>query len=87
MALYFLHITEGEEFIPDLEGIERHDFAAIRKAAIDGVNDLIADAVKNGDRDYRGRLDVEDEHGFKVLTLTFACPVQIEVTGPLIEGR
>ena len=80
MPLYFLHITEGDEFIPDPEGIERHDLAAVQKAALDGVSDLIADAVKKGDRDYRGRLDVEDENGEKVLTLTYACPVQIEVT-------
>ena len=83
MPLFFLHIIEGDEFIPDPEGIDRPDLAAVQKAALDGASALIADAVRKGERDYRGRLDVEDEHGNKVLTLTFACPVQIEAIPPL----
>lgn len=80
MAIYFFHVTEGDEFIPDPEGIEQIDLAAVQKAAIEGVGALIAEAVTKGERNYRGRFDVEDEHGVKVLTLTFACPIQIEIT-------
>ena len=80
MALYFIHLTEGDEFIVDLEGIERADDAAIQQAAMEGVSGLVSDAVKNGVRDYQGRLNVEDEFGANVLTLTFACPVQVDAT-------
>ena len=79
LAIYFFHITEGDEFIPDPEGIEQTDLAAVQKAAIDGASALIAEAVTKGERNYRGRFNVEDEHGEKVLTLTFACPIQIEM--------
>lgn len=87
MSIYFFHITEGTEFFSDEEGIEQPDLAAVRKAAIEGASALIAEAVRNGERDYRGQLDVKDEHGEKVLTLTFACPVQIEVAPLLAAGN
>jgi len=77
-----MHMTEGDEFIPDLEGIELPNIAAIQKAAIAGASGLIAEAVKQGRRDYSGRFDVEDEHGQKLLTLTFACPIHIELASP-----
>ena len=48
MPVYFFHITEGDEFIPDLEGIELPHMAAIQKAAIAGASGLIAEAVKGG---------------------------------------
>lgn len=87
VPIYFLHLTEGDEYTPDPEGIERRDIAAVQKAAIEAASDLIADAAKKGDYDYRGRLDVEDAHGSSVLTLTFACSVQIEVATLSAENR
>lgn len=86
MAIYFFHITEGDEFIPDPEGIEQPDLAAVHRAAIDGANALIAEAVTKGERNYRGRFNVTDERGEQVLTLTFACPVEMKVTPPLMES-
>lgn len=79
VSVYFFHITEGNEFTPDTEGIEQRDLAAVRKAVIEGASGLIAEAVMKGERDYRGRFDVEDERGEKVLTLTFACAIQIDI--------
>ncbi len=61
MPLHFLHIREGGDFIPDLEGIERGDLAAVERATIESANALIAEEVKRGRRDYRGRFEVEDE--------------------------
>lgn len=60
-AHLFLHVTEGEELTPDLEGVDRADACAAQKAAIDGVSELIAEAVKMGERNYKGRIDAEDE--------------------------
>jgi hypothetical protein len=82
LAIYYFHITEGDEFIPDPEGIEQADLAAVHKAAIEAASALIAEAVKKGDRNYQGRFDVRNEHGEQVLTLTFACPIHIEVVSP-----
>ena len=82
MPRYFLNVTEGADFIPDQEGVERDDFAAVQREAIQGVSDLIAEAVKSGNHDYEGRLDVQNERGETVLTVTFACPVQMQITAP-----
>jgi hypothetical protein len=82
LAIYYFHITEGDEFIPDPEGIEQADLAAVHKSSVEAASALIAEAVKKGNRDYRGQLDVQNEHGEQVLTLTFACPIHIVVTSP-----
>lgn len=86
MPIYYFHITEGDEFIPDPEGIEKADLVAVQKAAVEGARGLIAEAVKKGIRDYQGRFDVKDEHGEQVLTLTFSCPIHIEVMPPLDDA-
>lgn len=83
VPLYFLQVTEGSELIPDEGGIERNDLAEVQKAAIDGASALIADAVMRGERDYEGRIDVEDEQGGKLLSVTFACPIRIRIAPPL----
>lgn len=83
MGIYFFNIVEGDEYIPDPEGIERSSLAAVQKMAVDGASGLIAEAVKKGERNYRGRLQVTDEHGATVLTLAFACPIMIEAMPPL----
>jgi hypothetical protein len=35
----------------------------------------MVDAVIRDERNYQGRLDVEDGQGQRVLTVTFACPI------------
>jgi hypothetical protein len=86
MPMYFFHIREGEEVIPDLEGAELPDIAAARKAAIGGASALMAEAVIRDERNYQGRLDVEDGQGQRVLTVTFACPIQIDME-PCLSDR
>lgn len=44
MCIYFFNIVEGDEYIPDLEGIERSSLAAVQKMAIAGASGLIAEA-------------------------------------------
>ncbi|MBD8549009.1 DUF6894 family protein [Sphingomonas sp. CFBP 8760] len=87
MPIYFFHITEGDQVVTDLEGTERPDIAAVQKTAIESAGGLITEAVRNGVRNYQGRFDVEDEHGNPVLTLTFACPIQMEVRLPSEPAR
>jgi hypothetical protein len=79
MPIYFLHLTEEQQVIADTEGIQLPDVAAVEQAAIRSARDLIAEAVRMGDRNYKGRLDAKNEHGTQVLTLRFDCTVQIDV--------
>jgi hypothetical protein len=82
LPIYYFHITEGDEFIPDPQGIEQAGLASVHKSAVEAASALIAEAVKKGERDYRGQIDVRNEHGEQVLTLTFACPIHIVITSP-----
>lgn len=85
MTIYFFNIIEGNEYISDLEGIDCSDLAAVQKAAIAGASGLIAEAVKKGEQDYRGRFEVADERGATVLSLAFACPITIKIIPPLAK--
>jgi hypothetical protein len=85
LAVYFFHVTQGDRFISDPEGIEQTDLAAVKKAAVEAANALIAEAIAKGERNYRGRFDVGDEHGEKVLSLKFACQTQVEIQ-PLTDN-
>jgi hypothetical protein len=76
--VYFFHLTEGDEVILDPDGSMLADLAAAQKVALEGVRSLVAEAVINGEQDYRGSLNVEDEHGAKLFTVNFACPIHIE---------
>ena len=86
MPTYFVHITEGDELIPDPEGIKCANLSAIQEEAIRSARALINEAVEKGKRDYKGRLDVEDENGAKLLTVTFSCVVQLEIVPPSVAG-
>jgi hypothetical protein len=79
MPIYFFHTKEGDQVINDPEGIERPHMAAVQKAAIQWASSLIAEAVGNGDANYHCRINVEDESGRSVMTVTFASHVQIEI--------
>ncbi|WP_380872420.1 hypothetical protein ACFB49_33570 [Sphingomonas sp. DBB INV C78] len=78
MAMFFFHLTEGDEVIPDTEGLDRADLAAVEKEAVAGASALVAEAVQNGETDYWGRLDVENVSGERLLSLTFACSIHID---------
>ena len=82
MRTYHFHMTEGDKVFPDTEGVELPDSAAAQREAIHAASGLMAEAVNNGEFDYRGRIDVEDEHGRKVLMLAFACPITVEMAPP-----
>lgn len=87
MPIYFFHITEGEEYIPDPQGLEQPNLAAAQQEASYSASGLIAEAVRAGVCDYQGRLDVENERGEKVFTMMYACSVHTEVIAPSPGGR
>jgi hypothetical protein len=82
MARYFLHLTEGTQVSADTEGIQLPDLAAMEKVAFCSARDLIAEAVRMGEHNYQGHLDVDDEHGDRVLTLRFSCTIHMDVVPP-----
>lgn len=82
MALFFFNITEGDNAIPDPEGIECSSMEAVQTAAFQGLSGLISEAVYKGERGYKGQVEVKDEYGAKVLTLVVSCPITVHVADP-----
>lgn len=75
---YFFHLSEGHETILDQVGTELPDLDAAHELALKTIGALVSEAVAAGDPSYEGVLDVEDEHGRRLLTFSFACPVTIK---------
>jgi hypothetical protein len=75
---YFFHLTEGDEVTFDQDGIDLPDVRAAQMVALRTIGELVAEAVANGERNYHGAIQVQDDEGGTMLTFTFACPVNIE---------
>ena len=82
MPLYFFHIKEGDEVLHDKEGVDHPDLEAARAEAIEGIRQIVGDAVMFGsplrlDRE----MHVVDDAGETLLKFTFRGVVDFN------EGR
>lgn len=71
MARYFLHVRDGTDEVLDPEGIELPENAIIGMA-LASARDCIAADVHRGEIDLRYRIDVHNESGDVVHSLSFA---------------
>ena len=62
---------------PDEEGQELPNLAAAHLKAIDYVRDLASAAVRQGRLDLKHRIDVEDDEGKVLLTVTFGDAIEV----------
>ncbi len=76
MPRFFFHVYD-DIVAQDEEGTELPNLAAARLHALMGARDLIAEQVRHGHFELSHWIDVIDEHGEKVLTLTFRDAVDI----------
>jgi hypothetical protein len=74
---YFFHVYD-DVIAHDEEGAELPNLAAARLNALKGARDLISDQVRRGYFVLSHWIDVVDEQGEKVLTLTFGEAVDIK---------
>jgi hypothetical protein len=74
---YFFHVYD-DIIAHDEEGAELPNLAAARLNALRGARDLIAEQVKHGYFVLSHWIDVMDENGGKVLTITFKDAVDIK---------
>ena len=77
MPRYFFHVYD-DVIAHDEEGAELPNLAAARLNALKGARDLISDQVRRGYIVLSHWIDVVDEQGEKVLTLTFGEAVDIK---------
>ncbi|HEX4736097.1 MAG TPA: hypothetical protein VH331_00890 [Allosphingosinicella sp.] len=78
MVRYYLHFRDGTDESLDPEGREFSDIQAVRRAALEGARDVIANEIKSGGvMDLRYRIEVENEAGTIVHRLAFKDAVTI----------
>jgi hypothetical protein len=73
---FYFHVYD-DVIAQDEEGMELPNLAAARLNAIRGARDLIAEQVRHGHFVLSHWIDVVDEQGEKVLTVTFREAVDI----------
>ena len=76
MANYRFHVLNDID-APDEEGQELDNLAAAHLKAIDYARDLASAAVRQGRLDLTHRIDIEDEAGTTLLTVTFADAIEV----------
>ena len=76
MPRYYFHIYD-DVIAEDEEGTELPNLAAARLNALQGARSLIADQVKHGYLVLSHWIDVMDEQGEQVLTITFRDAVDV----------
>jgi hypothetical protein len=75
VPLYFFNVRGGPSPAEAEEGWSHADEAAARSAAIDAARALIASEALDGILDLKSRIDVEDEAGRLIFTVTFKSVV------------
>jgi tryptophanase len=77
MALFYTHVLQGQEWIRDLEGIQRRGLKQVEHEALEGARELLAADIKNGHLNLDGAIAVEDENGFEIHRLLFSDAVSV----------
>ncbi len=77
MPRYFFHIYD-DLIAHDEEGVELPNVSAARLNALIGARSLIAEQVKRGYLVLSHWIDVVDEHGEPVMTVTFGDAVDVK---------
>lgn len=76
MAKYFMHLRDGVDEIIDPDGIHM-PVEAIARKALEAARDCMTGDVKGGSLDLRYRIDVHDEAGNLVHSISFKDALDI----------
>jgi hypothetical protein len=83
MPRFHLHLHNRIGVSQDEEGEEFPHLAAARERAIASIRDILAEEVKGGVVDLRGRVEIADPHQEVLAVVPFADAVELH----LEEGR
>lgn len=86
MPKYYFNIQDTE-FYPDEEGQELADHAAAFKEAISAARELACGEVMRGQLEPHHRIEVVDEDGQAVATVTYADAAGIVMDGIASDAR
>jgi hypothetical protein len=76
MPQFHFHILNDID-VPDEEGLEFPNLAAAHLKAIEFVRDLASASVRQGRLDLKHRIDIEDDEGAVLLTVTFEDAIEV----------
>jgi hypothetical protein len=76
MPRYLFHVINDID-APGEEGVELANLAMAHLKAIDAARDLASAAVRQGRLDLKHRVDIEDEAGKVLLSVTFADAIEL----------
>jgi hypothetical protein len=77
MPRYYLHMSDGNGFIEDEEGVDLPDEEAARATALRCARDVMMGEVRSGTLDLTSFIEVEDEQRKLLFTLTFADALEV----------
>ena len=83
MPLYYFHLYDGCDWVPDTEGIELADGAAVEAAALSQARDVMAGDIREGRIDLNLRIVIDNALGERTHILRFADALTIE---PVSDG-
>ena len=76
MPTYRFHVLNDID-APDEEGVELDNLALAHLKAIDAARDIASAAVRQGRLNLKHRIDVEDDSGTVLMTVTFADAIEV----------
>jgi hypothetical protein len=59
---FYLHVSVGDAFLVDEEGMEFPDSGAVRELAILGLRDMLGSAIYKGELDIASCIEIRDEY-------------------------
>ena len=81
MPLYFLHLHNGSGFVPDEEGRDFPDLAAARAEAVRSIRSVLAEEIRRGCVDLRGRVEIAGTDGETLASVAFGEAVEVVSEG------
>ena len=77
MPRYYFHLCECDGQVPDEEGMELPDLGAADRVAVRATRDLMASAVLRGELPLSHAIEITDQRGAVLKTISFAQAVTI----------
>ena len=87
MPKFYLHVGDGSGFVEDEEGQDYVDLPAAQKAATEGLRDILAGGLRNGDLNTASFIEIEDAHHELVATVSFEEVVRMTSKAPSRPSR
>jgi uncharacterized protein YegJ (DUF2314 family) len=78
MPIYHLHLINAHIDADDVEGHDLPDLDVARAKALAGIRDFLAHELAKGTLDFRGRVDIEDDNGAVLESISFADAVAVK---------